>query len=183
MRLGSHEGVAAVWLVEAGAAASERVGVGVEYSQPSAATGETYVGLGGTGSLATDVGRQEERLLLGMVRARLAGVNRWGADIVGGAGILFQHHKSGGCRGIQSRCENYTASLHARRSAFAVGLDIPVTVVRHFEMVADGRAYFLMRGDHISDAAHNQYLLWAYEWRSSTRVTVGIIGRVVWCWC
>ena len=85
-----EEGRATVWLVEAGAAVSERVGIGVEYSQPSAATAFTTVGAG----RAQIAGRQEERVLLGLLRARLTGVNRWALDVVGGAIVLFQHHET-----------------------------------------------------------------------------------------
>lgn len=170
-----EEGLAAVWLVEAGAAVSERVGIGVEYSQPSAATAFTTVGLG----RAQIAGRQEERLLLATVRARLAGVNRWALDVVGGAGILFQHHESGGCVPAQSRCENTDGpSLDERAPAFAAGLDIPFSVARHFEIAAAARAYLLRRGEHTSESDIN--LSWQYEWKSSTRVAIAVVGRVVW---
>jgi len=103
-----EEGLAAVWLVEAGAAVSDRVGIGVEYSQPSAATAFTTVGVG---RLQVS-GRQEERVLLATVRGRLAGTNRLALDAVGGAGILFQHYASGLCTPAQSR--DRLATRHAR---------------------------------------------------------------------
>jgi hypothetical protein len=170
-----EKGVAAVWLLEAGAAASERIGIGVEYSRPSTATAFTTIGAG----RAQIAGRQQEQQLLAMVRARLIGVNRWAADMVGGAGILFQHHESGQCVPARTRCENTDGfSLDHRAPAFAAGLDIPVKVASHFEMVVDARAYFLRRGEHTSASDIN--LSWQYEWQSSTRATVGVIGRVVW---
>ena len=170
-----EEGWATVWVVEAGAAVSERVGVGVEYSQPSAATAFTTIGAG----RAQIAGRQEERVLLGLLRFRLAGVNRLALDVVGGAGMLFQHHESGGCVPAQNRCENTDGlSLDERAPAFVLGLDVPIRVARHFEIAADARAYLLRRGEHTSATDVN--LSWQYEWRSSTRVALGVIGRFVW---
>jgi hypothetical protein len=170
-----EEGLAAVWLVEAGAAVSERVGIGVEYSQPSVATAFTTIGLG----RAQSAGRQEERVLLVMVRARLAGMNRWALDVVGGAGILFQHHESGRCEPAQIRCEDTDdRSLDERAPAFAIGLDIPVRVARHLEVAGEVRAYFLRRGEHTSESDIN--LSWQYEWQSSTRAAAVIVRRVVW---
>ncbi len=77
------EGTAFAWLVEAGAAVSPRIGIGVEYSQPSAATASTTVGVGRT----TIAGREEERVLLGVLRGRLAGSRRVSLDALGGAGV------------------------------------------------------------------------------------------------
>jgi len=45
-------------------------------------------------------------------------------------------------------------------------------------MVVDARAYFLRRGEHTSESDIN--LSWQYEWKSSTRAAVGVIGRVEW---
>lgn len=175
-RMRLHEdGLAAVWLVEAGAAVSERVGIGIEFSQPSAATAFTTIGAG----RAQIAGSQEERVLLAMVRARVAGMNRWALDVVGGAGVLFQHHESGGCEPAQNRCEDTDdRSLDERAPAFAIGLDIPVRVARHLEIAGDVRAYFLRRGEHTSASDIN--LSWQNEWRSSTRAAAAIVGRVVW---
>jgi hypothetical protein len=99
-----EQGLAAVWLVEAGAAVSERVGLGVEYARPSAATAFTTIGAG----RAQIAGRQEERTLLAMARARVAGMKRWALDVVGGAGVLFQHHESGGASPLRTAAKTPT---------------------------------------------------------------------------
>lgn len=170
-----EDGLARVWLVEAGAAVTRRLGVGVEYSQPSAATAFTTVGLG----RAQIAGRQEERVLLATVRARAIGVNRWALDIMGGAGMLFQHHVSGGCVPAQTRCENTDGlSLDERAPAFAAGLEAPVRVSSHFEVVTSVRMFALRRGEHTSATDIN--LTWQYEWTSSTRAALVVGGRAVW---
>ena len=170
-----EEGWATTWLAEAGVAISGRVGIGVEYSQPSPAKAFTTVGSG----RAQIAGRQDERVLLAVLRARLGGVNRWAVDAVGGGGILLQHHATGACVPAQNRCENTDGLfLDERAPAFAVGLDIPVRVARHFEIATAVRAYFLRRGEHTSESDIN--LPWQYERRSSTRGAIVIGGRFVW---
>ena len=170
-----EEGWATVWLAEAGAAVSERVGIGVEYSQPSAATAFTTVGAG----RAQIAGRQEERVLLGLLRARLTGVNRWALDVVGGAGVLFQHHETGGCVPAVPVCESTEGpAIDERAGAVAIGVDVPVRITRHFAIATAVRAYFLRRGEHTSESDLN--LPWQYEWRPSTRGAVVVSGRFVW---
>ncbi len=170
-----EEGLASVWLIEAGAAVSERVGIGVEYSMPSMATAFTSIGAG----RAQIAGRQEERLLLAMVRARVGGMNRWAMDMAGGAGVLFHHHESGGCEPAQNRCQDTDDRfLDERAPAFAIGLDVPVRIASHLEIAAEVRAYFLRRGQHTSESDIN--LSWQYEWRSSTRAVAALVGRAVW---
>lgn len=170
-----EEGLASAWVVEAGAALVARVGIGVEYSQPSAARASTTVGLG----RAQIAGRQEERVILGVLRGRLTGTRRWALDVVGGAGVLFQHHESGGCVPAVARCENTAGrALDERAPAFVFGIDVPVRVARHFEIAAAVRAYGLRRGEHTSAQEIN--LSWQYEWRSSMRAVATLNGRLVW---
>ena len=170
-----EEGLARMWLVEAGAAVTGRLGVGVEYSQPSGATAFTTVGAG----QAQIAGRQEERVLLATVRARAIGMNRWALDLMGGAGVLFQHHESGGCVPAQTRCDNTSGRfLDERAPGFVVGLEVPVRVAPHFEVVTSARAFALRRGEHTSETDIN--LTWQYEWRSSTRAALVVVGRAVW---
>ena len=170
-----EEKVATALVVEAGAALGARVGIGVEYSQPSAATAFTTVGLG----RAQIAGRQEERVVVGLLRGRLAGTEHWALDIVGGAGVLFQHHESGGCVPAVTRCEDTGGlALDERAPAFVVGLDVPVRAARHFELVAALRIHSLRRGEHTS--AQDINLSWQYEWRSTTRAAATLNGRLVW---
>jgi hypothetical protein len=170
-----EDGWASAWLVEAGAALSPRLGIGVEVSQPSAATAFTTVGLG----RFQISGRQEERVLLGVIRGRLAEERRWALDVVGGAGVLFQHHESGGCVPAVARCEDTSGpALDEQAPAFVFGMDLPVRLARHFAIAAALRAYVLTRGDHTS--AQDINLAWQFEWRSSTRGAVTLNGRVMW---
>jgi len=170
-----EEGVATMWLVEAGVGATPRIGAGLEYSQPSAATAFTTVGLG----RAQFSGRQEERVLLGTLRARVFGVDRWAIDIVGAAGVLFHHHASGSCIPAQIRCEDTDGpSVDERASAFAAGLEFPVRVASHFHIATSARVYALRRGEHSSQSDIN--LTWQNEWRSSTRVALLVVARAAW---
>jgi hypothetical protein len=166
---------ARVWLIEAGAAVSERIGVGVEYSRPSAVKAFTTVGAG----RAQISGRQEEQTLLGVVRGRLAGSGRWAVDAVGGAGVLFQHHESGSCAPVRTRCDDTSGlSVDEHAPAFMVGAQVPIRVARHFEIAIDTRAWFLRRGEHTSASDIN--LTWQFEWRSSTRLAALAGARFVW---
>lgn len=174
MRL-HEDDTASLWLVEAGAAVSERVSLGVEFSQPSAATAVTIVGSGTT----QHSGRQTERLLLAMIRARAAGSSRIALDIVAGGGLLFQRHQSGSCIFAQPRCEDTSSeSLEKRTRAYTVGVDVPIRVVTHFEIAGSARVYFLRRGVRTANA----FLVpsWPFEWEPSTRTAAILTGRVIW---
>jgi hypothetical protein len=170
-----EEGLATASVVEAGAAVMPRLGIGVEYSQPSAATAFTTVGLG----RAQIAGRQEERVILGVLRGRLTGTRRWALDLVGGAGVLFQHHESGGCVPAVVRCENTSGpAVDERAPAFVFGIDVPVRVARHLEIAAAARVYSLRRGEHTT--AQDINLSWQFEWRPSMRGVATLNGRFVW---
>jgi hypothetical protein len=166
---------ALLWLAEGGLALSDRVGLGVEYSQPSAATAFTTVGLG----RFQIAGRQQERVVIGLLRARLGNAGRLAFDVVGGAGVVFQRHETGNCTPAQTRCEAIDGpALEERAAAVAAGVDLPVRLARHFELAAIGRTYFLRRGEHTS--ASDPSLPWQFEWRSSTRLAILVDGRIVW---
>lgn len=170
-----QEGWAATWLVEAGIAVNRRIGIGIEYSQPSAAKAFTTVGLG----RAQIAGRQEERVLLGTVRARLGSRRRAALDAVAGAGVLFQHHEAGGCVPARATCETTVGpGLDERAPAFVAGLEAPVRVAAHFELAIAARVYALRRATQTS--LTNLNLSWQYEFRPSTRAAAVVIGRVVW---
>jgi hypothetical protein len=170
-----EDGIASMWLVEAGAAVSKRVSLGVEFSRPSEATAATVVGKGTT----QHSGRQTERLLLAMIRARAAGSSRVALDIVAGGGLLFQRHEAGSCIFAQPRCEDTSGdSLSNRSHAYVVGAEFPVRVGAHLEIVGSGRVYFLRRGVHRADP-----LLvpsWQFDWVPSSRTAAIIMGRVTW---
>lgn len=171
----SEDGIASMWLVEAGAAVSKRVSLGVEFSRPSEATAATVVGKGTT----QHSGRQTEQLLLAMIRARAAGNSRASLDIVAGGGLLFQRHQAGSCIFAQPRCEDTSGdSLRNRSHAYVVGAEFPVRVGTRLEIVGSGRVYFLRRGVHRVDP-----LLvpsWQFDWVPSSRTAGIIMGRVTW---
>lgn len=175
-RMRLHEdGTASMWLVEAGASVWKRVSLGVEYSQPSPAKAATTVGSGST----QISGRQTERLLLAMVRARAAGNSRVSLDIVAGGGLLFQRHQSGSCIFAQPRCENTSGdSLDERTRAFVVGAEVPVRAATHVEIVGSARVYFLRRGTRTAEP----FIVpsWQFEWEPSTRTAATIAARVTW---
>lgn len=159
----------------AGVAVSRRIGVGVEYSRPSAAEAFTTVGAG----RAQLSGRQEERVLLGVIRGRIAGSTRLAVDAVGGAGVLFQHHEMGGCDPAVVRCEDTSGpALDERAPTFVAGVDVPIRLAPHFAVAADLRAYFLRRSDHVS--GDGVFYPWQQEWHSSTRVAAAVSARLLW---
>jgi hypothetical protein len=170
-----EDGLAAVWLVEVGAAVADRVSLGLEFSRPTAATAFTTVGLG----RSQVAGRQEEWVLMPMARVRLAGRGRWAFDAVGGAGLFFQRHESGSCTPAQDRCE--TTDNGPSRETFAwtglVGVDVPLRIARHFEIAAGLRSYFLRRQRR--PTVNERNLEWQFETRPSTRVAAVVVVRVV----
>jgi hypothetical protein len=169
-----EDGLAAVWLIEASAAVADRVGLGLEFSRPTAATAFTTVGLG----RAQMAGRQEELVLMPLARVRLAGSGRWALDAVGGAGLLFQHHESGGCVPAQDRCDSTDGpSRDAFAGTLLAGLDLPIRVGRYFEIAAGLRSYFLRR--ETRPTVNERNLEWQFETRPSTRVAALVLVRVV----
>ena len=170
-----EDGLATTWIVDGGVAVADRIGLGVEYSRPSAATAFTTFGAGRFQSS----GRQEEQALIGVLRMRLTATPRWALDVVGGAGVLFQHHASGLCEPAQAACDAADGpSRDEHALALAAGADVPITLARHFAIVPAVRAYWLRRGEHTSDTDIN--LPWQFEWKSSTRVAAFASGRVIW---
>jgi hypothetical protein len=168
-----EEGLATQWLVEMAVGLSSRLSIGAEYSRPSAATASTLTRSG------RFTGRQEEQVLVGMLRARLTGLKRWAVDAVGGGGVLFQTHKSGFCVPLPDRCDDVNGlSVNERAPVWVIGLDVPIRIAAHLELVPNVRAYVLRRGEQTS--AVNPNLMWQFEWRSSTRVALAVAGRVVW---
>jgi hypothetical protein len=163
------------WLVEGGVALSPRFGAGVELSLPSTATGDTLVGLGRT----IIIGRQRERVWLGVARFRIIATNVLAADVIAGAGILFQQHRQGACTPAVPSC-NTTAGpiLETRAPALVIGVDVPVRMARFFSVAVEPRAYVLRRGEQASSPP--LFPPWQFEYHSSTRFTVGASARLAW---
>ncbi|MCC6988223.1 MAG: hypothetical protein IT181_04455 [Acidobacteria bacterium] len=171
-------GIPSQWLVEGAVALAPRVSLGLELSRPSAARAFTTVGLG----RAQIAGRQDELVLVGLVRLRLAQAGRVAFDVVGGGGILFQHHESGGCVPAQTRCDSTSSgpSLDERAPVIAGGFDLTIRLGRHVEFVPAARLYDLRRGEHTVASEQDFNLTWQFAWMSSTRAALLANARVVW---
>ena len=159
-------------MIDANARIVPRVAVGIELTQFDVAR----AGTSGRSFRAT--GEQRERALLGVVRGR-AGGNRIAVDLIGGAGILSQHHEAAftpcftGCE-VAS-----TTELEHRAPVFAFGAEMPIRVAPHIVVAPFGRYYFLRRGNNLPSGP-TDLLPWQFEYRSSQRATVGGLARVVW---
>ena len=158
------------WFVEAGFPLIGRFGVGLEFGGPSDATGETR------GHGFDSRGRQRERFLIGLGRFRVAGSSRWGVDVIGGAGALFQHHESMETV-CGSTCTDLTRVIVHHAPAFVVGADVPVRVAGPVWLGAVVRYQVLARGSHQTQVP---VLLvpWQEEWKSSRRLAVGVDFRI-----
>ena len=170
-RMRLNDGSALVWLFEGGASVSSRFGIGVELFQPSVLTGST------SGISFTSAGRQIERVLVGLVRARVGASDRLAVDLVGGGGVLFQHHelRNGPCSGCPI---TFQSDFDQRAPAFVAGVDVPVRAGRHFEVDPTVRYYALQRGDHTT--ALPNIVPWQFEFKSSARLAFVINGRARW---
>ena len=117
-----------------------------------------------------------ERLLIGLGRVRVAGSSRWGVDVIGGAGALFQHHESleafcGTCTDFRRAIVDHVAP------AFVVGADVPVRVAGPLWLGAVVRYHVLARGSHQTQVPV-LFVPWQDEWKSSRRLAVGLDFRI-----
>jgi hypothetical protein len=161
-----------VWLVEGGVSFSSRVGVGIEYVRVGDVTGTT------SGNGWTSSGTQQERQLIGLIRGRLTGGTHLALDVVGGFGVLSQHHEllETVCYGV---CTSRTDAIDHNSPAFAFGADVTLGSNRHFSVMTLARVYVANRGDHTNGTSHLG-IPWQYEWTSSVRSTFAITARVGW---
>lgn len=171
-RMRLNDGSSFIWLVEGGARVAPRIGIGAEFAQPADVTAST------AGRSFNASGRQAERILIGLARSRAWGSDRVAIDVVGGAGVLFQHHELrvapcfSGCAITQQQV------LDRRAPAFSFGADAPVRIGRHFGINGLARFYVLRRGDHTTELPVS--IPWQFEYTSSTRLAVGVTGRARW---
>ncbi len=166
------DGSSLVWLIESGAAVSSRVGVGVEFTRPTTLDAET------SGRSFWASGRQRERILVGLLRARVTGSDRVALDLVGGAGVLLQHHEQRQAPCFSGCADTIAEELDHQAPAFALGADVPLRVTPHVWLNAAIRWYALRRGDHVTGFPAE--IPWQFEWRSSNRFAMGVTGRVGW---
>lgn len=171
MRL-SGEGSSFLWFIEGGAAISSRVGAGAEFVQPTAVAAST------SGSSFHASGKQEERVLVGLLRGRTFSRANVAVDVVGGAGVLFQHHEQRFAPCFSGCPDTVSEMLNRKAPSFMLGAEIPIRLARHAAITGTARYYYLRRGEHVTELP--ALSPWQYEWRSSTRLSVGIAARALW---
>jgi len=172
MRLANEASIGG-WFGEVGLPIKGRLGAGVEFSGTSDATGETR------GISFESRGRQRERTVIGLAKVRVVGTSRLGVDLIGGAGTLFQHHEAleSSCV-VRPVCSDFTrTTLDRRAPAFVVGADVPLRIAGPIMIGAVARYSFLDRGRHQTQPG-TVFVPWQFEWRSSTRVSVGVDLRI-----
>jgi hypothetical protein len=171
MRLAT-EGSSMHWFIEGGARLLPRVGVGAEFVQTAVLTAAT------SGRSFNESGTQRERMLVGLLRARAGGTDRVALDLVGGAGVLFQHHERRFAPCFTGCADSLRDSRDGHAPAFVLGADVPFQVGRHLGLSVVTRCYALRRAERIADTA--TLLPWQYETRPSTRLTIGVSARATW---
>lgn len=161
-----------LWFIEGGVRLLPRIGVGVEFVQTAVLTAVT------SGLSFNASGRQRERTALGVLRARAAGNGRVAIDLVGGGGVLFQHHELRFAPCFTGCADSRRESLDSRAPAFVLGADVPFRLGRRIALSAGTRYYALRRAKRISDTA--TLIPWQYETKPSTRLTLGVSVRAGW---
>jgi hypothetical protein len=170
MRLGGDNSPL-MWLIEGGARVAPRIGVGVEVVMPSTLTAETH------GQSFNDTGRQDERVLTGLIRGGAWTSHRLAVDVVGGAGVLFQHHELTRAPCFSGCAVTLQNDLDRRAPAFSLGADVPARLAPHVAVSGLVRIYALRRGDRTTALPPAP---WQFEFTSSTRFAIGVTGRARW---
>jgi hypothetical protein len=99
-------------------------------------------------------------------------------DIVGGAGVLFQHHERRVAPCFSGCANTIEETLENRAPVFALGIEVPILPASRVAVSPFVRLYWLRRGEHVTELPDS--IPFQYEWRSSTRVAFGVTGRLVW---
>lgn len=172
MRLGQE---ARPWLFagEMSARVAPWFAIGAEAIDFGAATGAT------SGRSFRSTGEQRERAILGLVRGRVAARERVAADLVGGAGVLFQRHMLAQQACFIECAPSFTGELTKRAPMFVFGFDVPVRLGPYLSIAAIGRYYFLRRRDD-APSGPTDSLPWQFESRPSSRIAIGASARVTW---
>jgi hypothetical protein len=159
------QGPSGVLFVEANFFRVGRAGFGVELLNLGTVTG-SYDALC---CILRD--KQNEFSALAVVRERAWRRNRLTVDIIGAAGVLFQHRETSVADRFSPAATAISTIEDRRSPAFAVGMDLPLLLARHVSVAPQARVYFLQRGGLDSTGVTRA---------SSTRPTVGLSGRVMW---
>jgi hypothetical protein len=120
-------GIGPVWLIKGGARLWGPLGVGMEFFQLPTFSAATR------GQSFNSSGSQSEQVVVGVLRARAAATNKVTVDVMGGGGVLFQHHELT-FAGCFTGCEPSRGSVDRRTPAFAIGFDVPFQLRRHVEV-------------------------------------------------
>jgi hypothetical protein len=171
MRLGG-DASPLMWLIEGSARVAPRIGIGAEFVQPSTLTAQTH------GQSFNETGKQEERLVIGLIRGRAWTSDRLAVDVVGGAGALFQHHERRVAPCFSGCAVTLQNDLDRRAPAFSLGADMPVRLGPHVGVSGLVRFYALRRGDQTT--RFPAIVPWQFEFKSSTRFAVGVTARARW---
>ena len=151
------------WVVEGAVFISGPVAVGGElYHGPTRTSRYSSSG----GSLTEDY---QETSLLGIARVRAAQSGRVAADLLAGAGIIFQHRT--GFSIPRSGSSPFQYEDTAQSPVFVFGGDAPITVNAHLAAVPTARLYFF-RSQALSGGITDVH--------PTTGVTLGISGRITW---
>jgi hypothetical protein len=159
-----------MWLIEGGARVAPRIGIGVEFVMPSTLTAETR------GHTFDSTGTQDEQVLLGLIRGRAWATDRIAVDVLGGVGVLFQHHEQRNAPCFTGCAVTLQNDLDRRAPAFSLGADVPVRLAPHVAVSGLVRIYALRRGD----TTGRFDTPWQFAFTSSTRFAVGVTARARW---
>jgi hypothetical protein len=157
---------------EIGFALTPRIGVGLEMMRAATITATTR------GRSFEATGRQQETAFLGLVRFRAGGRARVAVDLVGGAGLLRQHHEwdqapcFSGCEFTRFGEEDVKAV------ATVAGVDIPLRLGTHVSIGPALRLYGLHRAHRVSDAP--DVVAFPFETEPSIRCAASVAGRFTW---
>jgi hypothetical protein len=151
--------------VEGGVRVAPRVSIGAEFLKQ-----HTLEDVALSRSAQTH-GEQRENVLVGTVRARLAGGSDVALDVVGGAGAVLQHHEER----VNSCAITCVMSSRTKTNwgpAVSAGVDVPIRLA-HLVIAPTMRVYYLARGEPADRS-------WVFQWHSATRLAAGVSVRVAW---
>jgi hypothetical protein len=170
-RLQTGKGLGPVGLIEGGARLWRPLGVGMEFFRLPTISASTR------GQSFNSSGSQTERVVVGVLRARTVATDRLAVDVVGGGGVLFQHHELERAPCFTG-CAASHSSVDRRAPAFALGFDVPFQPVPHIEVTWLTRFYALRRDDNVGQP--RAPVVWQLETKPSALMFIAISARGTW---
>jgi hypothetical protein len=158
-----------LWHLAGSVRVGRHVGLGAELASLGTVTG-------GTRGISFELSeRQEEHVLLGVLRVRPSVRGRVAVDLLGGAGVLLQHRettfRSCGFSGGAPICAEQPDVERRQSLVLAAGLDVPMALTRHLAVAPIVRVLALRRGELETSTALR---------RSSIRLLMGASMLVGW---